>query len=111
MIDSVLVVLTNCPDVEVADRIARTIVEQRLAACVNRLAPVESVYRWQGAVERATEVPLLIKTTRERYAEIEQAIRALHPYEVPEIIAMPVSAGLASYLRWVADETQPPLMA
>jgi len=111
MIDNVLVVLTNCPDVEVADRIARTIVEQRLAACANRLAPVESVYRWQGAVERATEVPLLIKTTRERYAEIEQAIRALHPYEVPEIIAMPVSAGLASYLRWVADETQPPLMA
>ena len=111
MIDNVLVVLTNCPDVEVADRIARTIVEQRLAACVNRLAPVESVYRWQGAVERATEVPLLIKTTRERYAEIEQAIRALHPYEVPEIIAMPISAGLASYLRWVADETQPPLMA
>jgi periplasmic divalent cation tolerance protein len=111
MIDNVLVVLTNCPDVEVADRIARTIVEQRLAACVNRLAPVESVYRWQGALERVTEVPLLIKTTRERYAEIEQAIRALHPYEVPEIIAMPVSAGLASYLRWVADETQPPLMA
>jgi periplasmic divalent cation tolerance protein len=111
MIDNLLVVLTNCPDVEVADRIARTIVEQRLAACVNRLAPVESVYRWQGAVERATEVPLLIKTTRERYAEIEQAIRALHPYEVPEIIAMPVSAGLASYLRWVADETQPPLLA
>ena len=111
MIDNVLVVLTNCPDVEVADRIARTIVEQRLAACVNRLAPVESVYRWQGAVERATEVPLLIKTTRERYVEIEQAIRALHPYEVPEIIAMPVSAGLASYLRWVADETQPPLVA
>jgi len=111
MIDNVLLVLTNCPDVEVADRIARTIVEQRLAACVNRLAPVESVYRWQGNVERATEVPLLIKTTRERYAEIEQAIRALHPYEVPEIIAMPISAGLASYLRWVADETQPPLMA
>ena len=111
MIDNVLLVLTNCPDVEVADRIARTIVEQRLAACVNRLARVESVYRWQGTVERATEVPLLIKTTRERYAEIEQAIRALHPYEVPEIIAMPVSAGLASYLRWVADETQPPLVA
>jgi periplasmic divalent cation tolerance protein len=111
MIDNVLLVLTNCPDVEVADRIARTLVEQRLAACVNRLAPVESLYRWQGAVERATEVPLLIKTTRERYAELEVAIRALHPYEVPEIIAMPVSAGLAAYLRWVADETQPPLTA
>lgn len=111
MTDSVLVVLTNCPDAAVADRIARTVVEQRLAACVNRLAPVESVYRWQGAVERASEVPLLIKTTCERYAELEQAIRALHPYEVPEIIAMPVSAGLAAYLRWVADETQPPLTA
>jgi len=111
MIDSVLVVLTNCPDVEVADRIARTVVEQRLAACVNRLAPVESVYRWQGAVERATEVPLLIKTTRERYFELEEAIRTLHPYKVPEIIAMPVSAGLLSYLRWVTDETQPPLVA
>ena len=106
-----LVVLTNCPDEEVADRIARTLVESGLAACVNRLAPASSIYRWQGAIERATETPLLIKTTRERYAEIEQAIRALHPYEVPEIIAMPVSAGLAAYLRWVAEETQPPLMA
>jgi periplasmic divalent cation tolerance protein len=111
MSDSVLVVLTSCPDVAVADRIARTVVEQRLAACVNRLAPAESVYRWQGAIERATEVPLLIKTTRERYAELERAIRALHPYDVPEIIAMPVSSGLAAYLRWVADETQPPLIA
>jgi periplasmic divalent cation tolerance protein len=111
MNDNVLVVLTNCPDAEVADRIARTLVEQRLAACVNRLAPVDSVYRWKGAVERATEVPLLVKTTRERYAEVEEAIRALHPYEVPEIVAWPVSVGLPSYLRWVADETQPPLLA
>ncbi|HQR21195.1 MAG TPA: divalent-cation tolerance protein CutA [Burkholderiaceae bacterium] len=111
MIDNVLVVLTNCPDTEVADRIARTVVEQQLAACVNRLAPVESVYRWRGAVERATEFPLLIKTTRERYAELETAIRALHPYETPEIIALPLSAGLASYLRWVVDATQPPLVA
>ena len=83
-----LVVLTNCPDDEVADRIARTLVESGLAACVNRLAPASSIYRWQGAVERATETPLLIKTTRERYAEVEQAIRALHPYEVPEIVAL-----------------------
>jgi periplasmic divalent cation tolerance protein len=106
-----LVVLTNCPDDAVADRIARTLVEQGLAACVNRLASVQSTYRWQGAVERATETPLLIKTTRMRYAEVEQAIRALHPYEVPEIIAMPVEAGFAPYLRWIADETQPPLVA
>jgi periplasmic divalent cation tolerance protein len=106
-----LVVLTNCPDDEVADRIARTLVESGLAACVNRLAPASSIYRWQGAVERATETPLLIKTTRERYTEVEQAIRALHPYDVPEIIALRIEAGFAPYLRWIADETQPPLMA
>jgi len=111
MMDNVLIVLTNCPDSGVADRIARSLVEQRLAACVNRLAPVDSVYRWQGAVERATEVPLLVKTTRERYTEVEEVIRALHPYQVPEIVAWPVTVGLPSYLRWVADETQPPLMA
>lgn len=106
-----LVVLTNCPDDEVADRIARTLVEGGLAACVNRLAPVSSIYRWRGAVERATETPLLIKTTRERYTEVEQAIRALHPYEVPEIVAVAIAAGFAPYLRWIVDETQPPLMA
>lgn len=111
MIDNVLIVLTSCPDTEVADRLARTLVEQKLAACVNRLPAVNSVYRWQGAVERAIEVPLLIKSTRERLPEIQEAIRALHPYEVPEIVAIPVVAGLPAYLRWVVDETQPPLMA
>lgn len=111
MIDNVMIVLTNCPDAEVADRLARTLVEQRLAACVNRLPAVDSVYRWQGAVERAVEVPLLIKSTRERLPEIQEVIRALHPYEVPEIVAIPVVAGLPAYLRWVVDETQPPLMA
>lgn len=106
-----LVVLTNCPDDAVADRIARTLVEQGLAACVNRLGAAHSTYRWQGSVERATETPLLIKTTRARYLEVEQAIRALHPYEVPEIIALPIEAGFAAYLRWIADETRPPLVA
>jgi len=106
-----LVVLTNCPDEGVADRIARTLVEQGLAACVNRLAPVRSTYRWEGAVEQATETPLLVKTTRVRYAEVEQTIRALHPYEVPEIVALPIEAGLAAYLRWIVDETRPPLVA
>lgn len=106
-----LLVLTNCPDQATADRIALALVENGLAACVNRLTPAESIYRWQGAVERATECPLLIKTTRERYGELEQAIRALHPYEVPEIIAVPIVAGLAAYLRWVGEVTQPPLSA
>jgi len=106
-----LLVLTNCPDAAVADRIARTLVEQRLAACVNQLAPAQSIYRWNGAVERATEIPLLIKTTGERYPELEQTLRSLHPYSVPEIIALPIVQGLSAYLRWLADETQPPLIA
>ena len=106
-----LVVITNCPDDAVAERIARTLVENGLAACVNRLAPVASVYRWQGAVEHAVEIPLLIKTTRGRYTEVEQAIRSLHPHEVPEIIALGIEAGFAPYLRWMASETEPPLLA
>jgi periplasmic divalent cation tolerance protein len=106
-----LLVLTNCPDDDVADRIARTLVENGLAACVNRLAPVASVYRWRGAVEHATETPLLIKTARARYTEVEQAIRALHPYEVPEIVAVAIDAGFEPYLRWIGDETRPPLVA
>jgi len=107
----VLIVLTNCPDAAVADRIARALVENRLAACVNQLPPVASTYRWQGAVESATEVSLLIKCTRDRYAAVEEAIRQMHPYQVPEIVALPVIAGFGPYLRWVVDETQPPLSA
>jgi periplasmic divalent cation tolerance protein len=109
--DDVLLVLTNCPDAETARRIAVHLVQERLAACVNQLAPVRSTYRWQGAVESAVEVPLFIKCTRERYPLVEQAIRQLHPYDVPEITAVPLAAGYAPYLRWVADETQPPLIA
>lgn len=106
-----LLVLTNCPDEVVADRIALALVEQKLAACVNRMPAVHSIYRWQGSVERSTEVPLLIKTTRERYDEVAQAIRHLHPYDVPEIIAVPIVAGHAAYLRWIADQTTPALLA
>jgi periplasmic divalent cation tolerance protein len=107
----VMIVLTNCPDAASARRIALALVEQRLAACVNQLAPVQSVYRWQGAIEDAAEVPLLIKCTRARYPAVEAAIRELHPYRVPEIVAWPVAAGYGPYLRWVDDETQPPLTA
>jgi periplasmic divalent cation tolerance protein len=111
VIDNVLIVLTNCPDADVADRLARALVEGKLAACVNQLPAVSSTYRWQGAVERAVEVPLLIKTTQERLPEVQEAIRTLHPYEVPEIIAIPVVAGLPAYLRWVVEATQPQLLA
>lgn len=107
----VLLVMTNCPDEESAARIARALVENRGAACVNQLAAVQSTYRWQGAVEEATEIPLLVKCTRERYAAVEQTIRELHPYTVPEIVALPVVLGYGPYLQWVADETTLPMTA
>ena len=104
--NDVLVILCNTPDAACAATRARALVERRLAACVNVLAPCQSVYRWQGKVEEATEVPLLIKTTATHYAALEAALRELHPYEVPEIIALPVSAGLPAYLDWVHQETR-----
>ena len=97
--------ISNLPDQESAQILARTVVEQGLAACANVLAPCTSVYRWQGEVETATEVPVLMKTTRERYEALEAAIKAAHPYELPEIIAVPLAAGLPAYLAWVAAET------
>ncbi len=104
----VIAVLTNLPDSESAFNLARHLVERRLAACVNVMAPATSFYRWEGREEHATEVPVLIKSTRERYPELERAIRDHHPYEVPEIIALPVEQGLANYLGWVEDECKPP---
>jgi periplasmic divalent cation tolerance protein len=102
---SAVVVLTNAPDRAVAQQIADALIERRLAACVNILSECTSVYRWQGAVETAAEVPLIIKTRADRYAEVEAAIRSLHPYELPEIIAMPVTHGLPAYLDWVNAQT------
>ena len=104
---AVIAVLTNLPDSDSAFNLARALVELRLAACANVLAPVASVYRWEGHIEQATEHPVLVKTTEERYPEVERAIRERHPYEVPEIIAWPVTAGLPAYLDWVAAETGP----
>ena len=101
-----LLVIANCPDEACANRIALAVVEAGLAACVNLLPRVQSVYRWQGAIESASEVPLLIKTTAGRYTELETAIRALHPYDVPEIIALPIAQGLPAYLDWLAAETR-----
>jgi periplasmic divalent cation tolerance protein len=104
---SVIVVLTNLPDSESAFNLARELVEMRLAACANVLSPATSFYRWEGREEQATEHPVLIKTTRERYAELERAIRERHPYDLPEIIAWPIENGLAAYLDWVRRETAP----
>lgn len=100
-----LLVLTNLPERAAAVRLAEMLVEKRLAACVNVLAPCRSVYRWKGAVQCEEEHPMLIKTTEERYAALEAALRAGHPYELPEIIAVPVERGLPAYLDWVAGET------
>jgi periplasmic divalent cation tolerance protein len=103
-----LLVFTNLPDETSARSLADHLVSARLAACVNVLAPCRSVYRWQGKVEDATEVPLLIKTTAQRYPEVEAAIRARHPYELPEVVAVPIGPGLPAYLAWVAAETTSP---
>jgi len=98
--------LTNLPDRETAERLAGALIEQRVAACVNILAPCRSVYRWKGAVQREDEHPVLIKTTAERYPALEAAIRAAHPYELPEIIAVPIERGLPAFLAWVDAETK-----
>ena len=103
--DDVIVVLTNLPDREAALKLAQELVTKRLAACVNVLAECSSVYRWEGRIKSATEVPVLIKTRAQRYDEVEAEIRRLHPYELPEIVAVPVGRGLDEYLEWVAGET------
>jgi periplasmic divalent cation tolerance protein len=102
-----LLVLTNLPDRATAERLAESLIEQKVAACVNILAPCRSVYRWKGAVQHDEEHPMLVKTTAERYPELEAAIRAGHPYELPEIVAVPIVRGLAAYLQWVDSETRP----
>ena len=100
-----ILVLTNVPSAELATAISTSLVEQGLAACVNILPAVQSVYRWQGKVEQAVEIPLLIKAAAKRYAELEAGIRALHPYDTPEIIAINIDAGLPAYLNWIDAET------
>jgi len=101
----ILVVLTNLPDRAAAVKLAQTLVERRLAACVNILGEASSVYRWQGGIETASEVPVLIKTRSGLYPEVEATISEAHPYELPEIIAVPVVLGLPAYLDWVTAET------
>lgn len=103
---SALLVLTNLPDRASAETLARTLVEKRVAACVNILAPCRSVYRWKDQAQQEDEHPVLIKTTQEAYGALEEAIRQAHPYELPEIVAVPIERGLPAYLDWVAEETK-----
>jgi periplasmic divalent cation tolerance protein len=101
-----ILVMTNVPDRDTAVKLAERLVETRLAACVNVLAPCRSIYHWQGKTESTEEVPVMIKTTAERYAALEKAILAMHPYELPEIILVSVDGGLPAYLQWVEDNTK-----
>jgi periplasmic divalent cation tolerance protein len=102
----IVIVFCTVPDAEVGRRIAAQLVEYRLAACVNLLPGIESVYRWEGEVQSDSEVLLLIKARASDYPEMEAAILALHPYELPEIIAVPLSGGLPAYLDWVAKHDE-----
>ncbi len=98
-------VITTLGSADDAHTLARALVEQRLAACVQIVGPVTSVYRWQDRIEEAQEYLCLIKTRLELYQRLEQAIRAVHPYQVPEILAFPVAAGSRDYLAWLSDQT------
>ena len=107
--DEIILVITNLPDRASAQRVAIAAIDSHAAACVNILAQCTSVYRWRGKLETANEVPLLIKTSRQAYSRLEAVIRAHHPYELPEIIAVPLTTGLPDYLQWIAQETQAPV--
>ncbi len=101
-----LQIMTTTPTQDLAMRIANSLVEQQLAACVQISGPVQSVYRWQGKLETAIEWQCSIKTTADLFGAVERAIRQLHEYEVPEIVAMPIVAGAADYLRWIGEATR-----
>lgn len=102
---SVQLVLCTAPDSETAARLARTLIEEKLAACVNLLPGIRSIYQWQGKIEDEREVQMLIKTTADRFGELAERLDALHPYDNPEILALDVAGGALDYLRWVKDVT------
>ncbi|MGB6190066.1 MAG: divalent-cation tolerance protein CutA [Aeromonas molluscorum] len=104
MTDAMLLLCT-CPSQASADLISEQLLERRLAACINQLAPVRSVYRWQGKIEWASEIQLIIKSRISLFADIEQRILALHPYETPELLMLPITGGHTPYLAWLMEET------
>jgi periplasmic divalent cation tolerance protein len=106
--NDILLVITNLPDDASAEKLTHLLINARAAACVNRLVSCISTYRWKENIEITTEVPLLIKTTRAAYPRLENLIRQAHPYELPEIIAVPVTAGFPAYLDWISGETATP---
>lgn len=106
MAEEALIVLSTFPDVETARSIGRTLVEEKLAACVNLLPQIESIYRWQGAIESGSETLALIKTMEDKYWLLEDRIRALHPYEVPEIVSIRIRDGSFAYLNWINESVR-----
>jgi periplasmic divalent cation tolerance protein len=100
-----LICLSTCPDAGTAAKIARALVEERLAACVNRVPGIPSIYRWEGRIHEDAEVLLVIKTTRERFDALHTRLVQLHPYEVPELVAVEITDGLPAYLAWLAHAT------
>jgi periplasmic divalent cation tolerance protein len=104
MQDNTIQVLTTTEKKEDAENIARDLIDRRLAACVQIIGPMVSTYRWQGKIEKSEEWLCLIKTREDIYAQVEAAVKAIHPYETPEILAVPVSAGSADYLKWLTKE-------
>jgi len=105
--DTHLIVYCTCPPGEKALDIAETLVREHLAACVNVLAGITSFFHWEDKLQTAAEFLLLAKTTRARYPELESRLRELHPYELPEIVAVPMAYGLPDYLQWIQQEVQP----
>ena len=101
-----LLALCTCPDQTVAREIANAMVERQLAACVNILPGLVSVYQWQGKTEESQEALLVIKTSEDRYQDLEESLHAMHPYELPEIIAVSVERGLEDYLQWIQSCTK-----
>ena len=107
MLEQVVLVLTTLPADGDAEKLAATLIEERLAACVNILPPMRSVYRWHGKVETADERQLVIKTSFDRMSALEKRVKELHPYEVPEFLALTVNHTATDYLAWLADSTRP----
>lgn len=101
----VILVITNFPDSKNATALAEKLIDEQVAACVNILGACTSVYRWQNKTESGLEIPVFIKTQRKHYSRVEQIINTMHPFELPEVIVVPVNDGYPAYLQWVVDET------
>jgi len=103
--DNVILIIITVPDAKSANKISAMLVEQRLAACVNTITGVTSLYRWEGELNSDEELILLVKTASDNFDKISMAVKSIHPYDLPEIIAVPVVAGFSPYLKWVKDES------